>query len=148
MVVVVLIQWFLMVAAGLIGLGVLGLVANSVAHAQACRLHAAALASAAGARSVAPAVEPELAAEEDDELPEWVAEPAPEAPDAIELPGVMGLLHEAPDGVRGVITTEQGQMPVLLPRHLLRIPDEGEQITVRGAVRGQVLHVAGWAPAA
>lgn len=143
MVVMQILQWITGIAVVIIGLGIVGLIANSVAHCQACKVEAARIAAAARV-APSPAV-PALPPMEDEAPPEWAAVPAPESPDMVELLGVMGMLHEAPDGIRGLFKTGRGQfMPVLIPRYILRVPDDGERVTVRGVVEGQVLHVASW----
>lgn len=149
MVVVMVLKFILGCAVVVIGLGVLAFVANSFAHAQACKVHAAKLRAEAEARVVLPLAVPELPSmiEDVEEPPQWAAEPAPEDPATVELFGMLGLMHECAEGIGALFTTGDGvTMPVLIPTHILRLPDEGQRVTVRGAMQGQRLHIASWAP--
>lgn len=154
MVIVKILQVIIYTGAGVIGLGVIGLVFNSVAHSRACKVHASTMATpvlAMAGSGTRPAfvpmdtfAEPPAPGAQDDHLWRLANEAADtllqsvkwlDAGAEVTVAGRIVTLAEGSQGTVGEVADRDGNtVPVWFPKHLLRTPSEGQIVSIQAAV--------------
>lgn len=144
MIFVQLIQWVLATAAGIIGLGILGLIAESVAHSRACRQHALLMAQQRQSLNEAVPVLTDV-----DQEPEDLTERFGQVRELEPVEELAGQVVAVTQGIGGqaaqLMDAHGVATSVWFPQWLLRTPLAGENVTVMGAGRPDGVFCAnGW----